>query len=813
MNYTNFDFKHTCYTRVKAFSLVEVMLAIIIIAIVIVLAAPSISKRAIGTNRQEGIVYTYNGNNISESNRCFINNSGSFATTNLCSEYEFTVPNGVDKVNLTLVAGGGGGGGASGGHLLETTNNSEVTTEDYEDEEIGEFDLSRLRSFKINHLVGRGEAGEIPSFDNNNNPIEFFQKHENYYIVKTGKGGKSSSAIHDFTLPERFYRVDINNVSETNTRTFRVKNPGGISRLNISNLNDNSDSEDNVFVSLTATYQNMGEAGIDCIIGDENKVSCIKDIPSNSFIRYQEGIDVSDTHKIDDGAYLPYIHGVNFSRVEGGNGGRLPYYGEYGAGGKGYSLFCNINTRTKKVTEQFEDNCNDASIEKTIFYYSDENGEVKSKKIKGRSCYKLQENSVFQTNLGNNSPLEKTLNKYPLYCYSPCESWQCTNFHFDAQKGTRGMYSLAYVTEDPGNPGDGGSAGTVLKIRNMPVVAGETYIIRVGKGGKGGIAGYYSKTIKTIINGTVIEKNYIKSTNAAHGEGGVSTSIWKKGSNNSETLIYLVPGGIGGRGGDNAGAGNIPHFITPTARYAPFVAATSDLKYIDTDIASVNSNTCSITTSSGTNFPSGANISCLDLPRLTLSNSNSNNFTPYQYLSYLPTENSNSIRRYGGFTRFENSDAQHVTRHTINNITYLSGFYFSNVSDNKIGYVGGLGGFTGFGGKAGCGGMFFGNINGFNGNAASPAYNVGGVKKMFIPSTISNGTERNYRAHNVLDYYDNCSLTNPDGHSAEFKLPNPKTGDVGQAGAGGGGGGYLMFKGAGNGGSGQDGYLMIDWRK
>ena len=113
-----FNFKE----RRGGFSLAEVVITLLIISIILILAAPHITKKMV-PQKTEGVVFTYDGSNTTVSDKCFVyrNSSGGYISTHECSEYRFTVPDGVEKVNLTLVAGGGGGGGAGGGIINEKT--------------------------------------------------------------------------------------------------------------------------------------------------------------------------------------------------------------------------------------------------------------------------------------------------------------------------------------------------------------------------------------------------------------------------------------------------------------------------------------------------------------------------------------------------------------------------------------------------------------------------------------------------------------------------------------------------------------------
>ena len=140
-------------------------------------------------------------------------------------------------------------------------------------------------------------------------------------------------------------------------------------------------------------------------------------------------------------------------------------------------------------------------------------------------------------------------------------------------------------------------------------------------------------------------------------------------------------------------------------------------------------------------------------------------------------------------------------------------YYQTYLQDYEKGFVGGNGGFSGLGGKAGCGGLFMGNREALilSGSTLQET-EVSAVKKLLSGKFIIN-IANNPQAYNVSDYYDNCNITTPNGQTAKFVEPNFRAQTFGQAGAGGGGGGYTIQEGPGAGGAGQDGYVMIDWRK
>ena len=94
---------------------------------------------------------------------------------------------------------------------------------------------------------------------------------------------------------------------------------------------------------------------------------------------------------------------------------------------------------------------------------------------------------------------------------------------------------------------------------------------------------------------------------------------------------------------------------------------------------------------------------------------------------------------------------------------------------------------------------------------------MGNLKGLFNSGSSSSDSLKNKfiinsKLYRVSDYYDNCTIDHPNGQSATFVVPNPKTSSLGQAGSGGGGGGYSLKDGAGNGGDGQNGYVMIQWK-
>ena len=106
-----------------AFSLIEILMSILIVSLIFVAMAPVFTKRIL-PQKNNGVVYTFKGNtNLTYPNSCLIagvdfedgNFDETYSASQNCSEYKFTVPNDVTRINLTLVAGGGGGGVGGGG--------------------------------------------------------------------------------------------------------------------------------------------------------------------------------------------------------------------------------------------------------------------------------------------------------------------------------------------------------------------------------------------------------------------------------------------------------------------------------------------------------------------------------------------------------------------------------------------------------------------------------------------------------------------------------------------------------------------------
>ena len=163
--------------------------------------ADRIITKKITEKTNNGIVYTYNpNNNAKENNLCYItnitnysSNTESYTSTTKCSEYQFKVPDGVHKINLTLVAGGGGGGGAAGGKNPVKSISTQGPLGNHIN--INGFQPDLLKEVLIKTLVAKGQTG--------GNKNESCKSEESKC---GGRGGDSSMAIMNFKIPENYMR-------------------------------------------------------------------------------------------------------------------------------------------------------------------------------------------------------------------------------------------------------------------------------------------------------------------------------------------------------------------------------------------------------------------------------------------------------------------------------------------------------------------------------------------------------------------------------------------------------------------------------
>ncbi len=672
----------------NGFSLVEVLISLVLISLVMVAMAPVITKK-VSIKKADGIVYKYSdaNNTTSTSDVCFRSVIGdTYEATTECSEYVFTVPDGVTHINLTLVAGGGGGGGAAGGTIAETTleknSGSTVSSTDNSSQAIPS-------KVVINYLSAEGSDGG----NTNSSCI-------NEGEVCGGAGGASSSAFVNLEIPADIVKLLWTTDKLTASNSIATSATIGDSSSSFSALMQGSETTThygfNYLTGSCSVYEDSssgttGNSSYCGIIDDKNFLSASGE-SGQSLTDSQVTTIVSKICSGSTSTTENYI-------LSGGAGGKINSpYGQYGSGGAG-------DTAVMKI------NCKDKTHSTTT----------------------------------------------------------ATSDSLHNLSGQSGYARVVWQTKTANGRGGGGSGAAAVRISGFNVNPGEQYIIRVGKGGNGGKAGI-TGTSSTATAGTA-------------GEGGVTTAIY----DSSGTLIYMVNGGVGGSGGEKD-----KDVVADSNRIYPKLFSanlSANDSNTDTDFVKISS--------SGTgNSPSVSNIKSFNLSYPLFEEE------PFDTLNGEPTDNT-----IGGFSSFyKNSssltshDAE-VDGNPVKNI--YDGFYYKRILNNTQVYTGGLGGFSGLGTKAGCGGFFGGNTDGRNSGDTSGAVSV---KNQFLVDNTSG-------LFSVSKYYDNCTTTTPDGQSAKFVDPNPFDLTLGQAGSGGGGGGWSIESGSGNGGDGQDGYLMIDWRK
>ena len=696
----------------KAFSLVEVLISLLLISLVMVAMAPVITKKTT-EKTNEGIVYTYNpNNNTINNNVCYITNLSSYSSstetytsTRNCSEYQFKVPNGVHKINLTLVAGGGGGGGAAGGKTETKTFQTQGAAVSHTNTQGFKPDI--LKSITIKNLIAKGQNGKDVNSECNSGDTKC-----------GGRGGNSSVSFLNFKIPEKYIR----GFNFTNS----LQTP--------SNLNGKLTIEatTNPYVKITTSE-------------------------TSSFIeanKTQYGIDYGDT------SYSPYCNLGSESRITFTPSGSpvcgiMPPYiidsvqGDYGRGESG---------------------------EKTI--YTDSQGAIfaggAGAMAKGSSTFGSGGMGAFLKLVCPNTPTNKE-----------CLVKNTTDSTYtQATEGNGAFVSVDYTVEYAGGTGGGGAGGSAARIIGLDVVPNKTYTIVVGKGGKGGTGGSTSNS----------------PTAGANGTGGTTSAIYDESGN----LLYMVNGGAGGQGGKvwNSTSGNYAGENGVSGRnYKMLVTKNVNLfNSLSLDEKLLSSITTLPSTPSFKDENGGAvsNINARRLVYTKLQNQ------PYLELNTRKASNTNYTgnlaNKTGGFSGFD------IANVNVSNSQY-DGFYYRSLVNNQGAYIGGLGGFSGLGTKAGCGGFFMGNFDGRQ-NAAG-AIPTNDLTRL---NNINTFTYNNI-SYKVSDYYENCSAITPNGTSAEFVSPKPNSSNLGSAGSGGGGGGYNISLGSGNGGDGQNGYVMIEWRK
>ena len=725
---------NTAIGKKFAFSLVEILMSVLIVSLVLVAMAPILTKK-MTPKKNAGVVYTYkNDGSLTDTSRCLLTSvtyDGNFTETYTasteCTQYTFTVPSGVTRVNLTLAAGGGGGGGAAGGTVetkdLVTDNTSgssptfAYSTKTTDTTTIPITASELIKNLKILYLSAKGEDGGDAGEHDGSSVI--CGGGSGY--VCGGKGGASSPAVYDFDIPESYIRgVDYTgslDYTSPNDLTYTVSNESNAGYFNIGDTVKYGVTSDH-YVYCAVSTANSGDP-IYSTSDDSNDFSTYCKIP---------GDKIKDSVEGEYGTYIKYDTTVHAGDIlTGGTGGKNNLLsGGNGMGGSGqYNevLYCNSGLECDAVST----GTNAAAVYNTLS--NDTEGKI-------------------------------------------------------------GSTAVQFTFEHPGGTGGGGAAGSVVRIMNFAVTPDETYTVIVGKGGAGGA-------------GSASSNN---PSSGSNGMGGTSTAVYDSSGN----LIYMVNGGAGGQGGSawdgtaytgesGLSGRNYALLMSSSANYFSNITFDEDI------INDSNSGNISVIFN---------NVSTLQLIRLI--------YTELQEEPYATLNNRKSVLN-GTFTNYtgtalNKNGGYSVFDDTVNIVSSVyDGLYLRGLVNGTGAYIGGLGGFSGLGNKTGCGGFFMGNFDGrIKADGTLPSTDDARRENLntFTLKKDNNNDDDNdtYVTYNVFDYYDNCTAANSNGQTAEFIMPKPYS-SLGSASSGGGGGGYHIKSGAGKGGNGQDGYVMIEWRK
>lgn len=739
MLYTNKDFESENRNKKAGFSLVEVMMTLLILSMVMVLMAPVMTKK-VTVKKNEGVVYTYNPNSLAtDDDYCYVASINdydsntpkeSYSKTKNCSQYTFTVPDGVDRINLTLVAGGGGGGGAGGRmqypHEMETLLNAGKPVK---------IEMEKLKKIVINFFSANGAGGgKTCMYGCGNSETEYF----------AGRGGKSSSAILNFEIPKNLLRNNF-----------------------VTSLQENS--TEGSFEKETTTINSKPSTRIGLFYNTKPQITYYVNNP----------IDGNFNPIVGVGCEIPILAVVNSYDYTSENFPLCKMAEENITGEK-------VGNETFKIHK-------DKTITPPLTLAGSTGGMIENYTNYGYGGD------------GGNFELES--------CpagpgHSTCQVKNAAKKSHDPQPGGAGTADVVWYEEGKSGVGGGGAPGTFIRLLGFPVNPNEEYIVYVGKGGEGGMPGNTQETPSTT------------KFNGKKGEGGVTTSIWKKTGTSTQELVYMVTGGAGGEEGGSSYLASIgsaslsdgENGKSPRHYQNYFVGVGyGNLAAVDAQYA----NATSADTSHLHIYPTGITaIYQVDYPVL------GNDSEPYASLvkrnrsmaTYTPTITLD--KRLGGFNTMDNLPQGKNVKYTeSSNITSAyTGFYKRTLVDNMPAYVGMSGGISGLGTKAGCGGLFMGNFDGRkNTGTLMLAQEKQYLTNKFVAVTDSGSGP--FLAYNISDYYEGCTMDTPDGQSATFITPDPVNQTFGSAGAGGGGGGYSLSLGSGKGGRGQDGYLMIDWKK
>ncbi len=876
--------------KADSFSLVEIMISITILMLVLILMFPVVTQYRKHNSskfaRGGSALFLYNYNNLTNE-ESFVNYtcakpSRSYDYSSLilspryvgkCQKYEFVIPKGVYRINLTMVAGGGGGGGAAGSMLYtkDLYYGNTTSSGTYLVEKLINVPKARIKELKINALVGKGADGS--NYDGSSNSSQ----------LNLGTGGRSGTGLFDAVImgqdivtqfePKLYVnefdpKVDLSFITQSDVDSIRSSNSYYSSLSSFAGLGflvDTKTSDGSYTRNVNMNDDNYGLKGYYVADGSVSSPSYMLflGIPNNTYgkasnaftwlngdTKAVKGFDSEQYWAINEANIMYPVPGktsvlttkgytASGVVLQGGEGGSFNYAGRrVGAGGRGQSrqFYC-----ANYLYCQFNNNINGVYGENTSSGY--ENYPTVTRAM-GRADYQTSNSTVNFQNFGH----------------------------------------VTLTLEHPGGVGSGGVGGNLIRVLNFPVKPGAKYTIVVGAGGKGGSAGHSGRIMS---DGSLMQN----ATVGYDGEAGSSTAIYDEEGN----TLFLVIGGIGGFGGYvNTGALTVPVGTTVSSsgqqvttidysNYAPnpdlprraefanmsffgtksyyghttegSLSRAGNYEYLNYDPKYILYSTYKFNSISGGEYnlkttnvlwytPGGARQAIkedINLKRMvythlydltspyyalsinTYNPGSTTNINPYtqdyngyfgSFSGYYKPSSSENGSYYSSLYNYVSLNSPVYETFTGGSSNYVyNGLYYKNVdaSYSFKYYPGGLGGFSPLGTKAGCGGFFMGNEAAFGRDERSISYEPNKFQGTFgLP--INN----QHIFFKRDDFFDGCTYSTPNGHTAEFIPPqySVESGEyLGAAGAGGGGGGWNMQQGSGSGGDGQNGYVFITWNR
>ncbi|MCD8024917.1 MAG: hypothetical protein LUE64_05235 [Candidatus Gastranaerophilales bacterium] len=764
----------------QAFSLAEVLIATLILAIILIFAIPVITKRAVDTHTkteggQAGFYYR-KSSNLNSALPCYhtyMDASTGYTyikdNTGSCEVYDFTVPANVHKVDITLVGGGGGGGGAAGGTTYEYEWNYDggPTT-------LSKIPLSRLKRINVNFLTERGYDGTASTFDG--------EVSGGKNTICAGYGGASAPAIVDYNIPVSYLKSQADY-----SPNFSSELSGGY--INLAYLADGG-AKSNLYSAsgdcwYTAKTNNSSSSSCSGLyLAASSTGSICKATDSTNVSNYSDlGIKITNSSGTQ---ILPYIFSSTWICKNAGYH-RTIYTDIY------YDSLTTTDTTKKSLATEAQ-----AALHSGV---SGEAPTLANPSFSESTSYMVTSGYIIRGGRGahvqgvpleygagsdgtglmvlcKNSAVDVTSTSISSQAASTCAVPSFNNGYTQTDDDTdatndrlikaptesakpKGARATVYI-EHPGGVGSGGTAGSAVKIKNFSVTPGDTYKIVVGSGGGGGSAG---KAGTLLTSGT-----YKTETMAGYdGTSGSSTAIYRVDSKGAYSLLMLVAGGVPGKGGKvNTSAETIPtgsssiDFSTlpypaypASSYYIPAFVIGEDMTLsLDTSVLRGLSKKYAgadgyIIPAKGTAYRiiyayrcAGGNVNDTcgtdNHTTIPLFEFDRNSTDAAQGVVSVTTSrdsnvvsgtyrNTNAFKLYSGPNHstattpvYLKPDAYFDGTSSSSKYVY-NGLHYAYKTGNVLSYAGGLGGFNGLGGKAGCGGLFVGNMDGRYGTSAASA--------------------------------------------------------------------------------------------